>query len=1228
MKMQQQTLFKGYALICGLFGRSNFRFLLLQTATPICLFLPQHVAAQVCGPDTMGINTVTCSANTYGPITYAASDGVTVVLDNPAMAVTGTGANSIGAWTNNVGVSTTNTLTINADNFATIDNVGRGLAVTQLGTTGDSIINIDGNGLINATRALDGFGALIFNGLGTTGDATITMNSGTVRNTGNRGAGLLANTIGDGNTTVIVNGGTIETSGQANGGVLSIVRDADQNSTSVARVEIHGNTTIRTAAGLQGLRSGGAIATNVASGRAEALMTGGTIELRGSGAGNPGAGLLQVGTGLMALVGHPTNPANINNTSDAVVTMTGGEITAGDYEFSSAAIAANWASGGASISVSGNSTIRAVGLNSSGVAASIQSRPGTALNSSTAQATVRGPDVLVEASGVDNVGVLAFTAGNGNAIVGVHDGATVSGSLAGVSAATQGHNGVVLDVDPNNSNLPRTRVFSTSDGHGVWVRQRASGQTSTFDIRVGDRVTVTSGNGSTSNGILVASQTGNTGTIEIEHGALVDASNSTSSGIAGIVDEDGDATIIVAGEVLGGISAGNGDDILSLDAFFDPNSNTLVGAEITGAIDMGNGSDRLTIDRGVVIAGVLATGLGSIDGGDDVSSADNTVDVLDFAGYSGTFLGTDLVNWEIINIGSGPFGPQGALVGGDVTFTSDPAVPGSDQLVSGLDSGTHTISITPTQTQTYRFGLNVQSGSFARFDGDFTLNANLFNAGAPAGGRGGTIDLRVDGVVGTRLDVLGDYMAAARSRLDIDVFLNDGGLDNLLATDRPISDQFVVAGDATGTTSLFVRNLSGPGALTDRNRNGVVDNDEGILFAQVRGNSTAGLFTLGAPVTAGAFTYDLVSFDPSRSQSGFWDYVLASRFSETSEIAETYPRSIFVLADMPTLHQRVGNRKWTGASQTIPEQIFCKNPDTNYRCTLTPEQRAYYEDEHIIEEDGSWIRVYGARQDIDPSLSTTNSSYRIDTAGVQLGHDWLMHETDDGSKWIAGLNGEVDTAYVRGNDGDGDGTTKTTAIGVGGTLTYYKPNGFYVDLQARVMGARTDFSASSGSYDGADATVYSASVEVGRKIPIGENGWHVVPQAQLVASNVRFDSFVDDNGTRIEPDNAQSRRARLGVSVGREKSWLHEDGSIRRLETEVGAHVYKELAGETRVVVGGTELFNEDDDVIGEITLGGTYNWKDDQNSVYGEIGVQRSLRNFGSNRRISGTIGFRHRWE
>ncbi|QJR10092.1 hypothetical protein DSM104443_01144 [Usitatibacter rugosus] len=98
------------------------------------------------------------------------------------------------------------------------------------------------------------------------------------------------------------------------------------------------------------------------------------------------------------------------------------------------------------------------------------------------------------------------------------------------------------------------------------------------------------------------------------------------------------------------------------------------------------------------------------------------------------------------------------------------------------------------------------------------------------------------------------------------------GLNTFLGTDGSPSDTLVIdAGTATGTTLLFIANTTGPGAVT--NLNGIL-----VVNAINGATTTAGAFSLGAPVTVNGFTYQLFrgSVDASAPESWFLRNVASS----------------------------------------------------------------------------------------------------------------------------------------------------------------------------------------------------------------------------------------------------------------------------------------------------------------------------------------------------------------
>ena len=118
--------------------------------------------------------------------------------------------------------------------------------------------------------------------------------------------------------------------------------------------------------------------------------------------------------------------------------------------------------------------------------------------------------------------------------------------------------------------------------------------------------------------------------------------------------------------------------------------------------------------------------------------------------------------------------------------------------------------------------------------GTFTIIGNLLNQGA--------IQLASGESIGNVLEVRGNYMSAGGS-MAINTFLGGDGSP---------SDRLVInGGAATGSTSVHVTNVGGPGALTTANGILVVDAISGAT-------TSPGAFSLSNPeLRAGAFDYRL-----------------------------------------------------------------------------------------------------------------------------------------------------------------------------------------------------------------------------------------------------------------------------------------------------------------------------------------------------------------------------------
>jgi len=482
-----------------------------------------------------------------------------------------------------------------------------------------------------------------------------------------------------------------------------------------------------------------------------------------------------------------------------------------------------------------------------------------------------------------------------------------------------------------------------------------------------------------------------------------------------------------------------------------------------------------------------------------------------------------------------------------------------------------------------------------------------FNGLKSFGNNAGGVLAMQSGVAGDRTVINGNYVGS-------------GGmvtLDTVLGNDNSITDRLAINGNSTGASTLKVKNAGGAGAQTV----------EGIKVIDVTGGDSSGKFNLDGDfvfqgqqaVVAGAYAYRLYQGGTSTPDDGDW-YLRSNTFNPVVPVAEVYPQHLLGLNGLPTLQQRVGNRYWNGEGANVvaegADAIVAENPAPEGANPTYTEGSAF------------WARIEGAHASIDPAVSTSNASYEQNVFRLQSGLDFQLMENEAGK-----LIGGITLHYVHGKSDiaspSGNGDISTDGYGVGGTLTWYGNNGFYVDGQGQATWYDSNLSSATAGrslVDGNDAFGYALSLETGKRVDLN-NGLTLTPQAQLVYSNVDFDSFVDPWGVGVSLGNGDSLRGRLGVSLDKETSWTAANGTLSRNHLYGVANLHYEFLQGTEVDVAGVSFENRPERLWGEIGAGVSYNWNDDKFSLYGEGSVSTSLSSFGDSYALKGTAGFRVKW-
>jgi outer membrane autotransporter protein len=427
-------------------------------------------------------------------------------------------------------------------------------------------------------------------------------------------------------------------------------------------------------------------------------------------------------------------------------------------------------------------------------------------------------------------------------------------------------------------------------------------------------------------------------------------------------------------------------------------------------------------------------------------------------------------------------------------------------------------------------------------------------------------------------------------------YVGSGGLlqiETVLGDDSSATDLLRIMGNSAGTTNVRVTNLGGGGGQTLN----------GIRVIDIDGTSDGTFNLIGdtvhdgqQAVIGGAYLYGLYQGTPTDADGDWYLRSILNPdetpvFQPAAPVIETYAAAALqAFNTSESLQQRVGNRSWSGST----------------------------------EGTGLWGRIDARHTSLDADNSSTGASYDVDTWRLQAGADGALGRSDAGTL-VGGLNLQVGTISAEISSIAGDGGIEGTAFGLGGALTWYGNEGFYLDAQGKLNWFDSTLSASRLDrplVSGNAGFGYALSLEAGQQLGLG-GGWSVTPQAQVAYSAVDFDAF-DSYGSTVALQSGDSLLGRLGISADYETAWQDNAGGTGRTHLYGIANLTYEFLDGMATTVGADTLVNEADPLWGSIGLGGSVNWAGDQLSLYGEANLGTSLGNPGDSYSLGVTAGIR----
>ena len=707
------------------------------------------------------------------------------------------------------------------------------------------------------------------------------------------------------------------------------------------------------------------------------------------------------------------------------------------------------------------------------------------------------------------------------------------GSLAGAGRVTSSAAGAVTLTTNDNDDASTTFSGVIDNGSGTLALTKEGIGTLTL-----------TGDNTYTGGTTIAA-----GTLKLGNGG-------TKGSILGNVLTDGVLTFDRSDTVTfpGAISGSGEVEILGSGTTILTGNNTYEGGTIiaAGTLQLGNGGTKGSIVGDVINDGTLVfdrsdtvTFPGTISGSGDIN----------FIGAGTTILTSDTDSFATnVTIAAGSL-VVGDQTSQDTTLNTDPITVAAGATLGGY--GTVTGDVNNAGTIAVADAVPALAGGEK---GVFTIIGDLTNAGL----------LQVAGAgVGNILEVEGNYIGQ-NGRLALNAFLNT---DTEISPDgteiNSPSDLFVILGPdvtASGSTKVFVTNVGGPGALTTH---------DGIpLIALLDASSTPGAFSLGAPVVAGPFEYELFrgGVTPGTEDSWFLrsDFACPSPpgrppellppgvcpiigpYLTTYSVVQPIARQLG-LAQLGTLHERVGDTltaaypEGGGAGRSGWVRFFGQGIDNRYQAFADPRASG---------------QLFGFQAGFDLWRGSLLPGHS-DAAGVYFAYGNVSADT----------SGIVTNSTATGYVLQRTGTVNLNAFSGGAYWTHYGPGGWYLDAVLQGTGysgsASAQFSNPSLSTNlPTNGSGLITSLEAGYPIPLafGPN-FILEPQAQILWQHVSFASAGDGLQT-VELGSSSGATGRLGVR-GR---WTIPDVHGGIWQPYARANLWQDWGGASAVAFGNNPV--------------------------------------------------------
>ena len=1082
-----------------------------------------------------------------------------------------------------------------------------------------------------------------------TGNGSISVNAtGTV--TGQSGAGIDAS-AGGGNVTVSaasVMGSTagIKAIGTGNGSIsVSATGTVTGQSGAGIDASASGGSVTVSAAGVTGSTSGikaigagnGFIsvnATGTVTGQSgvgiDASASGGSVTVSAAGAMGSTTGIRARNTGTGAISVNATGTVTGQSGVGIDVSARDGNVTVSAANVMGATAGINAiGTGGSSVSVSATGTVAGgsgVGINASASGGSVTVSAASVMGATAGISAIGtgGSSVSVSATGTvtsgSGVGINASASGGSVAV----SAASVMGATAGISAigaggssvnatgTVTGGSGVGINASASGGNVTVSAASVMGSTTGISAIGTGGGSisvnaTGTVTGRSGVGIDASSSGGNVT--ITAADVTGSTSGIRVAASgaavvSILATGAVTGTGDHGIyVDHDGSGatTIAVSSAVTGGsattaaaiktdVSAGSDVTILL-------NSGASVGEGAGNAIIGGAGDSNVTVDSNAAIVGKVSLGAGADTltfSGGDFSSATlldggDGSDTLRFSGGSGSLNpaivgagGDGLKGWENVVV------QRGATLGGNIklaadsgNLTFDGATIGNVTSLDGGGGGANTLTFNNVSGSLATSALSGWETAVIGAGSRMTLGGSaLTSAQARRLSVTGTLAFGSTNSSTDTFTVHGNFAGGGTVAIDVN-FVGANG--------SPTSDRLIVRGDATGTTTISLKDLT---PADGRVASGDVE------VVTVSGSAAASAFRLADnTVFNGAHFYSLEHVPDDSGDGATFVLRPAERFGAFDALLGTAPSALIAgFAGVPSMSARQASRRSASAGQAVgqlvADDINASGGSKGGKWSVPAERLSPDDDgirlmswaSAIDVGNRGWIIARTVKEEIEEGPG--GSASEVSVAGFDAGFDAIDSEGESGD-WTFGLIGRYGTMDLETTLAERTAKMDSSGYGFGGNATWSGDNDVYFDAVAMFSSASSNFTSVEGAELAADvdSTAAVASVEAGKRFDAADmfetdRDVAIIPHARLSRSSVSMD----------ETDIAEVGRVDFGsvsnliVRVGTTAEFALDGGGALRLS----GNVSRDLASAYEIDVDGKKFAGPEPATWVEIGFGGS----------------------------------------